>query len=98
MVRAIEAAARLPVTGLVSNTHLMGETTADVVLEGYRMALEAAAELDLPLLAVTVDEATAQAISEAELDCPLLVLRRLVLPPFEQTREQRTSGPLFVVN
>lgn len=98
MVRAIETVARVPVTGLVSNTHLMGETTSEVVLDGHRMALEAAGELDLPLVAVTVDEATAQGISEAELGCPLLVLRRLVLPPFEQTRQQRTSGPLFVVN
>ncbi len=98
MVRAIETVARLPVTGLVSNTHLMGETTTDVVLDGYRMAMEAAGVLDLPLVAITVDEDTAHGISEAELDCPLLVLRRLVLPPFEQTREQRTSGPLFVVN
>ncbi len=98
MVRAIETVARLSVTGLVSNTHLMGETTTDVVLDGYRMAMEAAGVLDLPLVAITVDEDTAHGISEAELDCPLLVLRRLVLPPFEQTREQRTSGPLFVVN
>jgi hypothetical protein len=98
MVRAIETVARLPVTGLVSNTHLMGETTTDVVLDGYRMAMEAAGVLDLPLVAITVDEDTAHGISEAELDCPLLVLRRLVLPPFEQTREQRTAGPLFVVN
>lgn len=98
MVRAIETVARVPVTGLVSNTHLMGETTRDVVLGGYRMALQAARELELPLVAVTVDEGTAEGITEAELDCPLLVLRRLVLPPFEQTREQRTSGPLFVVN
>ena len=98
MVRSIELVARVPVTGLVSNTHLMGETTRDVVLDGHRMALEAARELDLPVVAVAVDERTARDLPEAELDCPLLVLRRLVLPPFEQTRQQRTSGPLFVVS
>ena len=34
MVREIEAAARLPVTGLISNTHLMGETTPEIVRRG----------------------------------------------------------------
>jgi len=98
MVRAIETVARVPVTGLVSNTHLMAETTTDVVLEGYRMAQETAAELDLPVVAVAVGSETVDDISEAELDSPLLVLRRIVLPPFEQPYHQRTSGPLFVVN
>jgi hypothetical protein len=98
MVRAIEAVARVPVTGLVSNTHLMRETTPQVVLGGYRMAEEAGHELDLPVVAVTVSEETATELGGSELDCPLLILRRLVLPPFEQSHQQRTSGPLFVVN
>jgi hypothetical protein len=98
MVRAIETVARVPVTGLVSNTHLMGETTADVVLDGYHMAQVAAGELNLPLVAVAVGEDVAHELLEAELDCPLLVLRRLVLPSFEQSFKMRTAGPLFVVN
>jgi hypothetical protein len=98
MVRAIETVARVPVTGLVSNTHLMAETTRDVVLEGYRMAMETAAELKLPVVAAAVATQIVDDIAEAELDCPLLVLRRVVLPPFEQSYHQRTSGPLFVVN
>jgi hypothetical protein len=98
MVRAIEAVARVPVTGIVSNTHLMAETTTDVVLEGHRMAMETAAELNLPVVAVAVGSEIADDISEAELDCPLLVLHRIVLPPFEQSYHQRTLGPLFVVN
>jgi hypothetical protein len=98
MVRAIETVARFPVTGLVSNTHLMAETTLEIVLGGHRLARTAAEELGLPIVAVTVGEGMAAEVAEAELDCPLLVLRRLVLPPFEQSHQQRTSGPLFVVN
>jgi hypothetical protein len=98
MVRAIEAVARFPVTGLVANTHLLRETTVDVVLEGYRMAVETGELLGLPVMAVTVSEATAGELERARFACPVVVLRRLVLLPFEQTRQQRTSGPLFVVN
>jgi hypothetical protein len=98
MVRAIERVARVPVTGLVSNTHLMLETRPEVVLEGYRMTVEAARQLELPVVAVTATEDTAGRIDEAELACPLFPLRRLVLPPFEQSFKKRTSGPLFVVN
>ncbi len=98
MVRAIEAVARIPVTGLVSNTHLLRETTLDVVVEGYRMAEAAAHELGLPVVAVVADEQTAPQVAEASLGCPLFVVRRLVLPPFEQSFKQRTSGPLFAVS
>jgi Mrp family chromosome partitioning ATPase len=98
MVRAIEAVSRVPVTGLVSNTHLMAQTDAEIVLDGYRMARDTAQMLGVPVVAVTVAEDVAESVPEAELDSPLLVLRRIVLPPFEQSHHQRTSGPLFVVN
>jgi hypothetical protein len=98
MVRAIEEVARFPVTGLLSNTHLLRETTADVVLDGYRMAVEAGERLGLPVMAVTVGEANVADLGSHTFACRMIVLRRLVLPPFEQAPQQRTSGPLFVVN
>jgi hypothetical protein len=98
MVEEIESVARVPVTGLVSNTHLMQETTPEVVLEGHEMASRAAHALDLPVVAVTVSEHLMDDLRGEELGCPIVVLRRIVLPPFEQTAHQRTSGPLFVVN
>jgi len=97
MVRAIEAVARLPVTGLIANTHLMTETTPEIILEGYEMARDAAERLGLPVVSVAVSSDAVDSVSEAELDSPLLVLRRIVIPPFEQSYRQRTSGPLFVV-
>lgn len=97
MVREIEAAARLPVTGLISNTHLMGETTPAIVLDGYRLARETARRLGLPVVAVTVDEATGAQMAGEELSCPLFMLRRIIRPPFDQTRAQRTTGPLFAL-
>jgi hypothetical protein len=98
MVRQIEAVSRLPVTGLVSNTHLLRETTPEVVLAGHEMALEAARSLGVPVVAVTACEEIAAELPTTGLGCPLVVLRRIVLAPFEQQHITRASGPLFVVN
>lgn len=98
MVRAIEAAARRRVTGLVSNTHLLGETTAEVVLHGYELARQAGEELGLPVRAVVVDEALEAELVGARLGAELTVVKRVVRPPFELSRRQRTTGPLFVVH
>ena len=98
MVREIEAVGRVPVTGLISNTHLMDETTAEVVLEGYQLALETARLVGVPLTAVTVSGALASAVDAGKLECPVITMRRIVRPPFAHDPERRTTGPLFVVN
>jgi hypothetical protein len=98
MVREIEAVGRVPVTGLLSNTHLMDETTAEVVLEGYDLALETARLAGVPLTAITVNGGLAADIEAEGLECPVITMRRIVRPPFAQTSERRTTGPLFVVN
>jgi hypothetical protein len=97
MVREIEAVGRVPVTGLISNTHLMDETTVEIVIEGYEMALETARMAGVPLEAVTVDSTIAAAIESNDLECPVIAMRRIVQPPFAQSLERRTTGPLFVV-
>jgi hypothetical protein len=97
MVREIEAVGRVPVTGLISNTHLMDETTAEVVLDGYRMALETARLAGIPLAAITVASDLARVVSAEDLECPVIALHRIVRPPFAQSLERRTTGPLFVV-
>jgi hypothetical protein len=96
MVRRIEAVGRLPVTGLVSNTHLMHETTAEIVLDGVNKAEAAGDLLDLPVVAVAAADPVASEIRD-RVEHPVLVLRRIVLPPVDQPRRP-TSGPLFVVN
>jgi hypothetical protein len=97
MVREIEAVGRLPVDGLISNTHLMGETSLEVVLDGYRQALETASLVDVPVVAVTVVGALAGAVRQRELVCPVVEMRRIVTPPLERSLDRRTTGPLFVV-
>ncbi len=98
MARGIQAASRLRLTGLVSNTHLKHETTPEVVREGYDLAVQAAAALDVPVVAVGVEEALADCMNPEEFSCPVLRLRGLLRLPFESGLSTRTSGPLFVLN
>jgi hypothetical protein len=98
MVREIEAAGRLPVTGLISNTHLLSETTPEIVLEGLRLAEQTAKKVDLPLVAIGVDVKTAEALGDRDLECPLIVLTRRITTPFEPTKQPRRTGRLFMLN
>jgi hypothetical protein len=97
MVRAIERVGRSSVTGLVSNTHLMDETTADDVREGYRLARETAERVGVPVVLLATTAEVRRELNGEPVGCPVMVLRRIVRPPFEQPRG-RSTGPLFVVN
>ncbi len=97
MIAEIEATSRLKVTGILSNTHLMGETTPEIVREGYDMALETARRVGTRVAAVTVDSAVRPHLDPDRFECPLVVMKRIVKPPFDESRSERTVGPLFVV-
>jgi hypothetical protein len=98
MVRTIEAVSQMSITGLVSNTHLMAETTLPIIRDGYDQAAQTAERIGLPLLAVAVDEAAAADLDGTAFNCPIMILRRIVRPPFEQSRKAKQSGPLFTLN
>ncbi|MDP7115283.1 MAG: cobalamin biosynthesis protein CbiA [Myxococcota bacterium] len=78
----IETSSRLFVTGLVSNTHLIMETTADTVREGYDFALEVAERSGLPLEMVVVPAWIADELDLTAFDVPVMVINREMLPPW----------------
>jgi len=84
MLREIEAAARLPITGLVANTHLMEETTPEIVRSGLAAARELSATTGIPLRFCAVLKRFADAVRDE--DCPLLLIERHVLPPEKRPR------------
>ena len=96
MIHQIEAVGRLPVAGLISNTHLLDETTLEVVLNGLECASETGDRLGIPVVATAASEILADEV-RAAINGPVVALRRIVMPPFEFPK-QRTTGPLFVVN
>ncbi len=97
VIEGIEAVSQIRVTGLISNTHLMDETDLDIVLDGYRQAVETGRRLGIEVKAVAVQDTALANFENVELSCPTLVLRRIISPPFEMAA-QRISGPLFVLN
>ena len=96
MARQIEAVGRLPVAGLISNTHLMDETNLEIIVQGLQSARKTSEILGVPVAAVAASEVFVRELGVV-IDEPVVTLRRIVIPPFEMPK-QRTTGPLFVVN
>ena len=85
MCDEVQAAARLPVTGLVANTHLMDETTPETVRGGIRAArkLEAASGIPLRFCAMQLHLARAFGGPEGhEEGLPILAMERYIVAPF----------------
>lgn len=78
----IAEAARLPLTGLVANTHLLHETTLDDVLWGLEHARGLGARLGLPVRLLGVPEGLAGQVAGLPDLPPVLVVRRLMAPEF----------------
>jgi hypothetical protein len=82
MREAIEAASRLAVTGWIGNAHLMDATTEDIVRDGYRFVQGLADNSRLPLKFVTAPYRLAQAAALKAVACPILPIRRQLVPPW----------------
>ena len=87
MIEDIQEAARLDVTGLVGNTHLMETTTPGVIREGEELVLEVSGRLGLPVRFVTVAEELMSGWTGPPPASPVLALTRHMTPPWtENTR------------
>jgi hypothetical protein len=85
IMREIETASRLKVTGLVANTHLMDETTPETVREGIRAARELGAATGLPVRFCVMQRSVADAFGGAEDTAehlPILTIERHIVAPF----------------
>ncbi len=80
----IEAAAGLPVTGLVGNANLIDETTADVIRDGYAFARELSRASGLPLVCITAAAELTAELEIERIECPVLVIRRQLVPPWKK--------------
>lgn len=98
MAGEITRAARLPVTGVVSNTHLLDQTSPEIVREGYRLARQTAEKLGVPVKAVAMEDSVKSGLGRWKPECPIIPIGRLVRPPFEETGNRRETGPLFVLS
>ncbi len=82
MRRAIEAGARMAVTGWVGNANLIEETTAEHVNSGMEFMGRLEAESDLPVEFVTVPQPILEQMDTAGSPWPVLPIHRQLVPPW----------------
>jgi hypothetical protein len=90
-IAEIEASSRLRVTSLVSNPNLMGETTAETIIEGHAEVESFAESLGLPIAFVCVERRwNTESVAYGQvgpllshLSLPVLVLDRYFAMPWE---------------
>jgi len=85
MIEMIERSARLSFTGIISNTHLLENTTADTVMAGVELAHEVSQESGLPLVFVGALSDLVGKLDLKKIDVPVLPLRRWLVKPWEKT-------------
>ena len=81
MLEEIEENSKLKVNGIVSNTHLMDETTPDVVLEGFEIAKEISKLKKIPIWGVVMTKKIAQKIPKELIDSQIFTIEQYLLPP-----------------
>jgi len=77
----ISAAARLHITGLIHNTHLLYETSVDDILQGQTLLERVSAQTGLPIVLTAAMQNLAQVIPPMEND--ILPLERYLKPPYD---------------
>jgi len=83
-LRAIESAAGIPMTGLLSNPHLIDLTEPETVIQGHEIVKRGAALLDLPVAALFyVPEFLGDWVPETD-GCPVIPCERFLLPPWHE--------------
>jgi hypothetical protein len=90
MRRSIEAASRLKVTGWIGNAHMMDETTDDHIRHGYSLMQTLAGTSGLPLICMSAPMLLASQAA-AYVACPLLTIRRQLVPPWRQPEVLRPA-------
>lgn len=83
MMAEISSAAQVRLTGIVINSHLVGETTPEVIGEGIALGEELSAIARTPVAFVTVERRLIDRFDSARCPHPVMVLERLMLKPWE---------------
>jgi len=82
MIRGIEGFARLRVSGIIANTHLMNFTTPEIVRAGYVMAVETARLVGTKVMAVCVPSVLKDDFEADEFDCEIFPISRVIRTTF----------------
>jgi hypothetical protein len=87
MLREVETSAKLKVNGLVANTHLIDETTTEIVREGIELATEVGRATGLPVrFCAVLGRLAGLSIDQVAGEVPVLPIDRYITPPIELRR------------
>jgi len=92
MRSAIEEKAKMTITGIIGNANLMESTGEQEIIDGYHFASRVAAAGDVPLVFITAPAALLTGIDKRSMQCPVLPLRRQLVPPWKQADTMEPSG------
>ena len=92
ILREIEKAAKLAMTGLIGNANLIDETRVADVYNGYEFVQSVSAECGLPLAFITAPQAIVPQIDLQRFACAVLPIARQLVPPWLKVKPFGNSG------
>ncbi|HOP08119.1 MAG TPA: cobalamin biosynthesis protein CbiA [candidate division Zixibacteria bacterium] len=90
MIAKIEASSKLRFTGIISNTHLLEQTDAEMIERGYRLSIEVAREAGVEVSFIAALANVLKKINTEAFDTAVLPLERQLLKPWEQSTRNST--------
>lgn len=83
----VEKASKITVNGIIGNANLIDETAVKDIYNGYDFVRALSAESTLPLMFITVAAELLPAIESKRFDCPILAIKRQLVPPWKKPVE-----------
>lgn len=88
----IEARAKMAITGIIGNANLMEATDEVDILEGYQFCRQVAEAGNIPLVFITTPADLLTRLDKKAIQCPILPLKRQLVPPWKQVEDFGSSG------
>lgn len=88
----IEKAAGKTVSGIIGNANMIDDTTPDVLYGGHDFVKTLGEAWNLPLEFVTVAETLMAKVDTARFSCPVLTIRRQLVPPWKKAVKIESAG------
>ncbi len=84
MIDQIESSSGLKLTGIISNTHLLDETTPEIITDGLTLSDQVGNRLGLPVVFVSALKEVLDKTDFGNVNIPVLALDRYLLKPWER--------------
>lgn len=96
VLQEIEFSSRLRFTGIISNTHLLTDTDAEILLGGLALAKQVSQETKLPIVFLSALKSVLATIPSEAIDVPVLPLDRALVKPWERRGNTWTDRKLRI--